>query len=95
MGRCLELVGGGLIESLGGWEEGKGAEKPDPRGLSPLTVIFVDFCWVIAGTKQDYEIAGVLVRQGQGIREAWGETDLTKEEVKSAHGADCVKKIDQ
>ena len=37
MGRRPELVGGGLIRRLGGWDESKGAEKQDSRGRSPLT----------------------------------------------------------
>lgn len=52
--------------------------------VSPFDGAGMQGAWVIAGTKRAYEMASVLVRQGQGIREAWGEAGLTKEEVKSS-----------
>ncbi len=37
--------------------------------------------WFFAKDKRHYRIAGVLVKQGFGIREAWGEGGLTKREM--------------
>ncbi len=37
--------------------------------------------WLVNREKRGYQMVGVLVKQGQGIREAWGRNGLTKREV--------------
>lgn len=51
--------------------------------VSPFDGAGMQGAWVIGRTERAYGMASVLVRQGQGIRKAWGESDLTKGEVKS------------
>ncbi|OEU84231.1 MAG: hypothetical protein BA865_01910 [Desulfobacterales bacterium S5133MH4] len=46
--------------------------------------------WVFGRQKSRYHLGGVLVRQGQGIRDAWGVSSMTKKEVKS-----MVKEVSQ
>ncbi|MCP4626857.1 MAG: hypothetical protein GY850_25615 [bacterium] len=39
--------------------------------------------WVFSRQKQQYQMAMMLVRQGQGVHEAWGETHLRKKDKNS------------
>ncbi len=39
--------------------------------------------WIFSRKKQQYQMAMMLVRQGQGVHEAWGETHLRKKDKKS------------
>lgn len=55
--------------------------RPFTAFASPFDGSGAAALWVFAKEKRHYRIMGVLVKQGLGIREVWGETGYTKRDV--------------
>jgi hypothetical protein len=51
--------------------------------ISPFDGSGIQGAWIVSQEKRHYGLSGVLVRQGEGIREGWGQHDMGKREVMS------------
>lgn len=51
--------------------------------VSPFDGSGLQGAWIFSREQQQYQMAMMLVRQGQGVREAWGENHLRKKDRKS------------